>query len=762
MNVEEHNKTMASPTCCSSAASFPGFAAPMPASATPYAGVMALLRPLRDVIVYHVSFGQEMQTARMFQGEGRVRASWIEAVLHPERCSTFEQAPPHPLLQDDLCESLHIAMGHEDKLNAGATAKSILASGWVDQPLQGWFGNGTLLGGLTLDLHNLSVGASSAPALLVVDEQGRLGIHVMGVDPRSLAQSLLDGQGSAEYEEAFAFEMLEERQQLWKAMQKLSETSLEHGCSRHADTKALCLMEAHATIGRLRHHRGDAELHAIWAAYNVVMCHGASMVESSSQSRQPHLDLLNRRIQDNAGAPLKGWRNTAERAAYVVFHGVGHPIMNQTSRSIYAENEVGRACYGGIKNDGIVGHIRTNQLYCLSTVTHHAIYDTIMVFPLDLCTFGHPLLPLPDTYSNGEIVSVTEAEELRTRWNEAVHQPLLLNAIHSSATMQMVTKVFVESVKFCKGLRVSEFDEHVTAFHTTLRLSDWKLVEEPTHASVLAMAEPVAASAASAPSAPSVSNLNVLPPPLQLPEAVPEPVQRQWSHNSFDDLVNEELYEALAEESKPLVDEARLAVQEASAMLTQTGVVLTTATGKRKAPSVDEVAPTSKLLKNVSQSSVSAFGASTPTTMTGRAADTSVDSAEIKGLLYAALLYSASRRRAWERARKTLAQQIIMSSFKTHTESTFTKGLRETTEPVNSRWFDCQKGILDAIYVHFGTAFNETHGYVEGYHTLSSCLAKLRQEERRGGTRMAAPWSAEVHKDTADARRAMAMRLDNL
>jgi hypothetical protein len=745
---------------------------------------MALLEPVRDFIMYHVSIGQEMQCARMFQGEGRVRASWIEAVLHPSKCLTFEQTPPHPLLQDDLCESLHIAMGHEDKINKPATDSTTDSttnstssiSGWIDQPLQAWFDNSTLLGGLTLTLDDLSVGASSAPVLLLVDKAGRLGLHVMGVDPRSLAQSLLDGQGSAGYEEAFAFEVQEERQQLWKAMQKLSETSLEHACSRQADTKALQLLEAHATISRLRHHRGDAELRAIWAAYNVAASYGCSMVESSSRSNQPHLELLNRRMQDSAGAPLQGWLESAERAAYVVFHGLGHPIMHQTSQSIYAENEMGRACYGGIKNEGIVGHIRTNQLFCLSTVTHHAIYDTLMVLPFDLCTFGHPFLPLPETYANSELVSVTEAQELRTRCDEAAHQPMLLSAIHTSETMKMVSKIFSLSVQRSKAFLVQEFDEHVNSFHLQLQRSDWKLVEQPTHTSVLAIGEPAAASVAASvtpltalsttPSArPSAGPFNA-PPPLQLPEAVPEPLERQWSRDSFDELVDEDLYGSLAEPTKPLVDEARRAMQEASALLDKTNPSKNTAsgvaTGKRKAPAIDEIAPTSKLLKNVSQTSMSPFGAMTPTTMTGRAAETVVDSTEIKGLLYAALLYSASRRRAWERARKTLAQQIIMSSFKTHTEATLLKGLHESNKTVNSRWLDCQKGILDAIYVHFGTTFNHTHGYADGYHTVSSCLAKLRQEERRGGTRMAAPWSAEVHKDTAAARHAMAMRLDNL
>ena len=130
--------------------------------------------------------------------------------------------------------------------------------------------------------------------------------------------------------------------------------------------------------------------------------------------------------------------------------------------------------------------------------------------------------------------------------------------------------------------------------------------------------------------------------------------------------------------------------------------------------------------------------------------------------MYASLIASASRRRAWQRARKQLTQKLIISAFKTNEESKSTAQLAQTTCKVNGQWLDCQNGILDALYVHFDKVFDESHTYVQGFHTVATCLANLREAARRSGANLARPWTVEDLKDTPQAREALQQRLQQL
>ena len=793
-------------------ATVPSRALPMASNAdsgtvAPPLTLLALMSTLRDVICFHVAFGQELQCARAFQGEGRVRATFVEAVLNATLCSTLQHALPHPLLHDDLCESLCVALGHEQKLRSDETEmdkapnpiacaqpstqaaqprleegdatvslaaslspptcnlpelSTVTRSGWRDAPLSHFFKGALLIGGLVLDLPSMTRAtqgadcASSAPALLILDASGRLGVHLLGVDPRTLAQDFVDSCGSDDYEQLFAFETLQERKALWQAMHKLSNVSAQHACARQSDTSALVLAEAHATLMRLRYHKNDKELQSIWAAYNVVLENGAKLVDLV-QSQEPHIDLLDRRLRENLSDPLHGWSNMTERAAYVVFHALGHESLRQQTCTLYNHVEKGLPQTNGLRNEGVIGHIRTNMRYCMSTALYHAVYDTLFVMPLDMTSYGHPLLPTPETYANGQLVSPELREQLETHYVDALEQPMLLSAVNPTMTKHMVKNTFSAIANTAHKLQRGDFEMSIEQFFARLASDTTRLFSKATTSPTDASFSPIEAIQA-APTVVTVQDVDCAPAPATQP-AIQPTLKRDDSCDSFD--------EWFKEEGALDMGETQQAVQQAECVLhTFRTDNLKRSSDDQSASCTDlEVPRPCKILKTVSQTSI--FGASTPTT-TRASADVStatVDATttlQIEALMYASLIASASRRRAWQRARKQLTQKLIISAFKTNEESKSTAQLAQTTCKVNGQWLDCQNGILDALYVHFDKVFDASHTYVQGFHTVSTCLANLREAARRSGTNLARPWSVEDLKDTSQAREALQLRLQQL
>lgn len=699
--------------------------------------LMQLMRSIRDVLLYHVAIGSEAECARTFEGEGRVRASFMEAVFCDQKCSSFEQALPHPLLHDELTESLFLAIGHDHKMHA-ATELSQIANtstqlptlqsmngvdraGWFNLPLATAFEGALILGGLILDLPNPINNTSYAPALLVKDVSNRLAVHVMGVDPRALSDDFITSGPNKAFERSFAYHTDTQRAQLWEAVQQLRASSMEYQSMRFDDTSALLLIEAHATLARLRHHAADAEMRAILAAYSVALRNGANTDighaghVGHATEKNKHVQLLIERMNENLTAPITNWEQLSKRNAYVVFHGIGHAMMQEDTSVYYSTN---------CENQSNIRHVCTNSRFVLCTAAYYAIYDTIFVVPLNMSEVGHP-----------SITALQPGDREQNEQDfERLNQAMIIHAVQPSAIATMVNNTFDAGLRAFSAMKLLEFDVNIQTFTNRLKSEPWALVTVLNSKALQ-----------------SVTSKTVET------KKVDQTLKRQMSTDSFSDFC-EDFFEfcddddrsKLQNEYEDTIASAKAAVHEAYIVMNRTKRLKTDTTHHPSIPSSSTDLPRIAMCSPNSTSTLQTF--SNSTNPAAPSTELLGSMKHIETLMYACLVMSSSTRRKWERSRKSLAKSVVLQCYKTHIEAQKCAQLAKQSVSVNAQWLECAKGVFDAINVRFNVQFNPSCAYSEGYHTMMSQFANITNQANENAKRMMQPSNYETIQDTQEKR----------